>query len=297
MNEPLDAEISAALDQVGFCVRSWRRISTIRAAESGRSVFRVDLEGGRILKARRLENEATARQWFELRQEVPAGFAPVLYRHDAVLLEAWIEGEALGHGAPATAHLIEAATLLARLHGTPSTRGRPLPATQSTTAEREAAEHARSCLAAGGHLRPGENDRVAAALARLDPQRALVGLVHTDFCGENMVIDPDGRLHVIDNERMGVGAFGLDVARTWYRWMLPPAAWECFRVSYRARMPHDDSLRHFAFWALVATLKSAALLSRLDTVRAHAPIECLRKVLPELEPGTMGVGQTERSRG
>jgi thiamine kinase-like enzyme len=130
-------------------------------------------------------------------------------------------------------------------------------------------------------LRDAETDGIGAALARLDPERALVGLVHTDFCGENMVIDRDGRLHVIDNERMSLGALGLDVARSWYRWMLPPAAWESFRVNYRARMPHDDALRHFAFWALVATLKSAAVLLRLDPARAHVSIQRLRQAMAD----------------
>jgi aminoglycoside phosphotransferase len=283
MNEPLDAEVAAALDHVGLRARSWRRLSTIRAAEHRRSVFRVDLEGGRILKARRLEDEATARRLFELRQAAPPGFAPVLHCHRAVLLEAWIEGEDLAHRSATTEQLIAAATLLARLHATRTVQGRPLPATQSTASERAAAEHARRRLAADGSLRGAETDGIGAALARLDPERALVGLVHTDFCGENMVIDRDGRLHVVDNERMGLGALGLDVARTWYRWMLPPAAWECFRVSYRARMPHDDALRHFAFWALVATLKSAVLWLQLDPARAHVSIERLRQAMADQE--------------
>lgn len=282
MNAPLEADVVAALDQFGLCPRSWQCLSTIRTAENHRRAYRIDLTGGRILKARRLEDEITARQLFEMRQEVPTGFARVLHCHGAVILEAWIEGEDLSQRCATTRHLIEAATLLACLHATPQVFGRPLPATQSTAAEREMAEHARWRLATDGHLPPAEGDGIGAALEQLDPKQALIGLVHTDFCGENMVIDPDGRLHVIDNERMGLGALGLDVARTWYRWMLPPAAWECFRTNYQARMAHDDGLRHFVFWALVATLKSAILHLRLDTTRAHVPIECLRHIMAEL---------------
>jgi hypothetical protein len=80
---------------------------------------------------------------------------------------------------------------------------------------------------------------------------------------------------------MGLGALGLDVARTWYRWTLPLPAWECFCANYQARMPHEDALRHFAFWALVATLKSTVLRLRLDPARAHVPIERLRQVMAE----------------
>ncbi len=279
MNEPLEPEIVAALDQFGLRARSWQCLSTIRAAEHQRSVFRVDLEDGRVLKARRLEDEATARRLFEIRQEAPSGFALVFHCHGAVLLEAWIEGEDLAQRPVTTQQLIEAATLLACLHGTPQVLGRPLPVIQSTAPERARAEDARRRLAADGQLPHAETDGIAAALEQLDPKQALLGLVHTDFCGENMVVDPNGRIHIIDNERMGLGALGLDVARTWYRWMLPPPAWECFRVNYQARMPHEDALRHFAFWALVATLKSAVLRLQLDPARAHVSIERLREVM------------------
>lgn len=281
MNEPLDAEVVTALEQFGLRARSWRRVSTIRAAAHQRSAFRVDLTDERVLKARRLEDEATARWLFEIRQGAPPGFARVLHCHGAVVLEAWIEGEDLGQRPATRQHLIEAATLLARLHCTSQVLGRPLPAMQSTDAEREKAEHARTRLAADGRLSDAESEAIGAALERLDPKQALLGLVHTDFCGENMVIDRDGRLHIIDNERMGLGALGLDVARTWYRWMLPTPAWESFRLNYQAWMPHEDTLRHFAFWALVATLKSAVLRLLLDPGRAHVPIERLRQVMAE----------------
>jgi aminoglycoside phosphotransferase (APT) family kinase protein len=284
MSESLEPEIAAALDRFGARARSWQRLSMVRTAEHHRSALRIDLEDGRVLKARRLEDEATARQLFEIRQGAPAGFAPVLHCHGPVLLEAWVEGESLAQRFATAAQLIEAATLLACLHCTPQMFSQRLPAIEGTAPEREKAERARGRLAAGDHLPDTESEAIGAALERLDPGQALVGLVHTDFCGENMVIDPDGRLHVIDSERMGLGALGLDVARTWYRWMLPSSAWECFRVNYQARMPHEDALRHFAFWGLVATLKSAALRLDLDPARVRVPIECLRQVMAEFVP-------------
>jgi len=277
--EPLDAEIAAALGRLGFLPRTWQRISTIRAADTGRSVFRVDLENGRTLKARRLESDAAARRLFELRRNLPSGFAPALHCVDAVVLESWIEGETLAPGRASTAQLIEAAGILARLHSTPSADGRALPEMEATAPERGAADDARRHLTTSGYLGDAENDRVAEALAQSDPGHALAGLVHTDFCGENIVLDAGGRLHVIDNERLGIGALGLDVARSWYRWMLPTEDWRCFLEAYRASMSHDDSLRNFSFWALIATLKSAALLSRLEPRRAQGPIDCIRRLL------------------
>jgi aminoglycoside phosphotransferase (APT) family kinase protein len=295
MNAQLDAEILAALDELGHRIRGWQRISTIRAVETGRSVFRLDLESGEILKARRLEDARIARELFELRRELPQGFAPALHCRGRVLLEAWIDGEVLSTSQPTAAQLREAGALLASLHTVRSALGVSLPAPRSTVIERQAADESARQLRAGERLSASEIDRIGAALARLDPQRALAGLVHTDFCGENMVIDAAGRLRVIDNERMGVGPLGLDFARTWYRWMLPPPAWEAFRASYRACMPHDEPLRDFAFWALVATLNSAALFSRIDSARAELPIECLRRIMAQLEHKPEGIAAGGRS--
>jgi aminoglycoside phosphotransferase (APT) family kinase protein len=212
-----------------------------------------------------------------------------------VLLEAWIEGDVLGPGQATAARLAEAAALLASLHSVPSALGVSFPAPRSTIPERRAAEDAARHLRGEGRLSAAEIDCIGATLARLDPQRSLSGLVHTDFCGENMVIDTAGRLRVIDNERMGIGPLGLDFARTWYRWMLPPPDWETFAASYRACMPHDRPPRDFAFWCLVATLNSAALFSRIDSTRARLPIESLRRTMAALERKPAGVAADGRS--
>jgi hypothetical protein len=93
-----------------------------------------------------------------------------------------------------------------------------------------------------------------------------------------MLIDGSGRLRVIDNERLRVDALGFDVGRCWYRWALPPRAWEGFRSAYAAGMPFSEPLEHFGFWSLVAVVKSAALRSRLDPARARIPLDRLRSI-------------------
>ncbi|MFN8640991.1 MAG: phosphotransferase [Candidatus Binatia bacterium] len=100
---------------------------------------------------------------------------------------------------------------------------------------------------------------LGAALARSDPGTAAAGLVHTDFCGDNFVVDAHGALHVIDNERVSVGAFGYDLARTWVRWNLGDADWARFATAYAAHGGPAAAFAAPAFWRLVASLGTAAL--------------------------------------
>jgi len=131
-------------------------------------------------------------------------------------------------------------------------------------------------LAATGQLEAEHVRLLDDRLQRLDPGSASTGLVHTDFCGENMVVDGDGRLWVVDNERLGIGILAYDLARAWYRWALPDAAWERFRAAYADAAPLRDALEQPGFWNIAAAVGSAVLRLRLDRTRAHVPLDRLR---------------------
>jgi thiamine kinase-like enzyme len=278
VRKPLDREVAAALAHAGLRVRGFHSLSTIPFASTGRAAYRVDLETGRTIKARRVEDEKTARRLFEIRRDLPAAFAPAFDQHGTVLLEDWIEGEELGGACPSDAHVTDAAELLAQLHATEILAGHPMHERRSTTGWREETERGLRDIFAAGALRAWDAPMLRATLERLDPGTAIVGLVHTDFCGENMVVDRAGRLHVVDNERVSVDALGFDVGRTWYRWTLPSLAWERFRSTYAARMPFLEPLETLGFWSVVAVVKSAAIRLRWDRARAHVPLDRLRRM-------------------
>ncbi len=292
MSEPLDAEIAIALDRAGLRVRDFRQISTMRSRATGRSAYRIDLESGCTIKARRVEDEETARRLFEIRRDLPEAFAAAFGRYGAVLLEDWIEGEELSDAVPADAHLVEAGSLLAHLHATKMVAGHPMHEVRSTAALRAEVEAALRAIRAAGGLDEPDALRIRDSLERLDPGRARLGLVHTDFCGENMVVDRTGRLRVVDNERVGVGILGVDVARARYRWDLPFPAWERFRSAYAARAPFAEPLEYLGFWSIVAVVKSAALRLRVDRGGAHVPLDRLRLMAVEL-----GEAETSRQEG
>ena len=195
-----------------------------------------------------------------------------------MLLEEWIDGAELGDGCPSAARIAEAGALLAGLHARTTLIGETLLERRDTQDWRARSEADLQSLTDASALDAAAADRIRAELEALDPRRALFGLIHSDFCGENMLIDGVGRLRVIDNERLRVDALGFDVARCWYRWSLPPAAWEDLRSAYAGALRCSEPLDAFAFWQRVVLVKSAALRQRIDPTRAHVPLDRLREL-------------------
>ena len=114
MNPPLEPEVQAALERAGIRPRSCVRISKLRSTDAGRCTYRIEHDRGTV-KARRLEDEPTARQLATLRSELPEAFAPVLLQHGRVLIEAWIDGDPLP-AVPEPHHLETAGALLGEMH-------------------------------------------------------------------------------------------------------------------------------------------------------------------------------------
>ncbi len=279
MNPPLEPEVQVALQHAGIRPRSFVRISNLYPTGTERSTYRIEHDRGTV-KARRLEDAAIAQELTAFRSELPDAFAPVILRHGRVLIEAWIDGEALA-GVPGPHHLATAGALLADLHAQPRLGDRKLHGVCSTAHQLQLALHRLRIVVAAGALGAEVAARLERALERWDPLRATVGLVHLDFCGENMVIDREGRLRVVDNERVRVDSPGYDLARTWYRWALPAREWDAFCLAYTARLPFPSSLDSLRFWKIAAVTLSAELRLPAYPQQAGVPLKLLRVLAAE----------------
>jgi len=279
MSPPLESEILAALEQTGIQARSCVRISKLRSTDEGRCTYRIDHDCGTV-KARRLDDEATARQLAAFRSALPEAFAPVILRHGRVLIEAWIEGDPLPD-MPEPRHVVTAGALLAELHAR-SAPGQGMEHKAYPTADhRFLVQEILRRLVATGALREEEAARLERALGRSDPIQARQGLVHLDFCGENMVIDRMGRLHVVDNDRIRLDALGYDLARAWYRWALAAPAWDSFCRAYTSGSPFPNPLDSLDFWKIIAAARSAEFRLRNYPEEAELPVICLRALAAE----------------
>jgi len=274
MKESLDPTVATALAESGLAVRGFALLSRHRLPAINRIAYRIDLSPHGTVKARRLEDDATAKRLHENRCEQPSAFAPVRERRGSVLIEEWIDGESVEER-PEPSAVTQAAILLAELHGRRTVTGQVVHHAHNTIALRAGITERLRHVQAAGVLNERDAALVDQALDRLDPRQAVHGLVHLDFCGENMVLDRDRRLHVIDNERLGIDALGFDLGRARYRWALRPAEWELFRSVYASHLPVALPREGEDFWALVALVYSTALRLRAYPDRVQAPAEQL----------------------
>jgi len=278
MSDTLNRDVAAVLEAEGLRVVRVRRVSTIRAAAHRRSAYRIDLETGETIKARRLEDADTARRLFEARRDLPDAFVPAFLCRGPVLLERWVEGRLLGNGQPHDERLHEAGLLLAGVHAATAVAGQPVRHRERTAPWRDEAEHGLGLLVAAGGLEEPAARSLRGMLARHDPGLATIGLTHVDFCGENMLIDHTGRLRVFDNDRVGVGPLGFDLARSWYRWALAAPAWARVEKAYEGEASSAEALDALGFWGPVAVVKSAIFRLRIDPALARGPLDRLRLI-------------------
>ena len=274
MHPDLDEEVTAALASAGLGVRSVQNVTTMTFPGYSRATYRVALESGGTIKARCLVDEGTASQVFAARCGLPDVFVPVIGRYGRVLLEPWVDGRVVGP-APALSLLVAAAGQLAKLHR------QPLPPTctppeDGSAAWRRATDTGLQTLAVRSLLTAEQAANLQHEVARCDPRRLTIGLGHFDFCGENMIVDGGGHLRVIDNERIGAGPLGFDLARTWYRWGLPASAWKIFLDAYTAAAERHDAIGELPFWRIGVLVHSACL--RLDMTARAEPVEALRRL-------------------
>lgn len=258
------AALVAALDSPLIAATA---VTGLPARALGRATFRLTLADGRVLKGRRLDAVADAERIHAVvaalgRPELPR----VVARGGAALLEEWLDGAPLGRAVPAAGFVARCGGLLGAIHATPADPARWGAGAAPPGRYRAGLAWSLDGLVADGVLRAAVAAELRALADAHLPAAVATGFVHRDFCGENIVRGPGGRPRVVDSGNVGVDAYDLDLARTWYRWRLPAAARRAFETGYGERRDLGSYRAHFAFWA-VAVLADAALFR----VRARAP--------------------------
>jgi aminoglycoside phosphotransferase (APT) family kinase protein len=230
--------------------------------------FRLELRDGRILKGRRLTGAARAARVVTILGLMDRRYFPrVIAQSGAALLEEWRAGEPLDplHTDPVLAR--QCGEILGGVHRAPP------PAVKVPSISRPADRLSRLEEQAGGLERQGAlstaSRRRLITLARAHvPSDAAIGVIHGDFCAENLVCDVAGQPHVIDNEALQVGALDFDLARTWYRWPMMDRQATAFLDGYAVHRSPASYLSHFSFWILAVLVDASLFHLRTGTGRA-----------------------------
>jgi hypothetical protein len=273
--EALGADLSALLAVMGAAVVEVLPVTTIRWAGARRAAFRLTLADGQVFKGRRLNTPADAERVAHLSSLLdPRHFPPVLAHRGSALLTRWIPGEPVRNGAWPPARLGACGRLqgaIHRIHVPPEISVLLRPTPDWTRRLDQCLDE----LVAGGALDTRSAREIHHLVAVSAPATVGVGVCHTDFCADNIVVSDAGRIWVVDNEGISLNAPEFDLARTWYRWPMTPTQARAYADGYG---PHDHSARfaaHFLHWALLAVLESAAYRVRARVASARIPLDRL----------------------
>jgi len=280
------ADLGPALDRVLAALGSrpvrTELLTALAPSTTPRRSYRVDLEDGRTVKLRRARSVARARVYADLVRELDdPRLARVLVRHEDLTLEEWVPGVPLAASPDDDAHRAAGAALLASLHTAHVRLAEPPPARLPTEAVRAKLEEDLALLEGAAAIDAGLGERLRAAAAGDDPGVAPAGVIHTDLCPENLVVDARGVLRAVDNEAMRLGSTGFDLAAVWYRWPMAGAEWTRFLTSYAGTADPEPALRHFTFWRIAALAKSARVRVRHGAPGAARPLALLRSLAAE----------------
>jgi aminoglycoside phosphotransferase (APT) family kinase protein len=274
--------LAAALSKLGLEVVAVDPVTTLLTPRSTRASYRLELSDGSTLKARRMKHaEKAARMTRILAELSDRRFARVLFAEDDVVVEEWVAGTPLSALPPSDAEVEACAAILGSLHGRPAVGGEPVHVPRSTRPDLRRLEEEVAQLIRERALMVDRGQRVLELARRSRPETAMIGLIHGDFCPENIVRDEQGLLRVVDNESLRIDHLDYDLARTWLRWPMPAARWQLFLAryrSYRAALPAPES---FVFWQLLAILKSAGKRLSWRSSGVEATLRRLDELLME----------------
>ncbi len=277
--ERLGPDLEALVAALDAPVRRIVTLTRLRAPGVEHASFRLELLDGRVLKGRRLPSaEHAARVATILDVMDRRHFPPVIARLGEALLEEWRPGEPLDHATLGPGPMRQCGGILGAVHGAvpPAVevdkRARP-------EARLAAVRWQSRKLVRAGALSAASRDHLVALLKAQLPADPAIGVIHRDFCAENLVWDASGQPHVVDNETMQIGALDFDLARTWYRWPMTDTQATAFLDGYSAHRSPESFLASFVFWTLAVLVDVSRYHLRVGTDRAQGAVDLLQAIL------------------
>ncbi len=242
------------------------------------ATFCIFFANGTRLKARYWPKDSHIHFQMNVVERLPRAHFPIVLVHsDHSTLEQWIEGESIRDSRDELM-IMESGRLLGLIHRTP-------PPDSSPDQVYTSIQEYEFCLIEGlDQLRFLElvdepfARRVQSAAITAKPCTVDVGLIHRDFCGDNLVIS-NHLVCCIDNTTFSVGPFDADLARTWYRWKLPAEYWRMFLQGYTIHRDSTFFREHEIFWKASVLVRATLMRFRSGLVdQAMIPLNQLREL-------------------
>lgn len=261
--------------QLGFTPLNSELLTTFAEHRLGRRTHRVTTNANCVVKVRCLSEEWRVERLCRMRASTDGvRLSPMLARSGRVMVEDWIHGKPLDDFPEDDDVLRKAASLLAQLHSCRVDDSSPGSGISS-----EVVQQRMDWLRQGGILEQSLLRALELVFENPSAWRGPRGLVHGDFCGENLVQDVNGEVWSVDNENLDLDFLDYDLGLSWYRWPLSPEQWGRF-LNYYERSS-QRTVSDLDFWKAVAVVKGLYFHSTLSAKGIEFPKRRLTALLAE----------------
>lgn len=264
--------------QLGGDIESAEELTRLTSGEQQKASFKITLHDGRHFKLRRFKSEEDCASVVALSPLLKnLNFSQPIFVHGMAAIEQWITGSSLAAGNVSKQQVAWAAGLLGQMHTITGLPDAP------QTLQPDGKWYLNSI---SGHLADLVEHAVLdstlaqnlfTAACQAQPTHFEAGLIHGDFCAENMVVASNGDIVVIDNESLRVGELDYDIARCWSRWPMTDSQRSVFAKEYRRYRDLDEFNQHQDFWAIKAL--SQTICVRLQYDKPYQPaLDALKRI-------------------
>ena len=253
-------------------------ITTIPDQFASRLNYRLKFSDDSIAKCRIMSSPEKCARLCWISRNLPTKIIARMYSYfGSAMLEQWVEGNVLSSPNLDKELISKAANAFGRLHLLEFKQPYTTPKTERSYWESHCVDEIDKAQRQGV-LVSSQASRISDYLFQILPDKFQTGVVHLDFCGENLVEREDGNIICIDNESVTFGVYDHDLARTKKRWNLSDSDWSHFRTHYGYKRSLDTYDENSSFWDTLVTLESA----RFHSVRSSPIAARELKLLSEL---------------
>jgi Ser/Thr protein kinase RdoA (MazF antagonist) len=278
----LGDDLESLLRQLGGEIESVEELTRLVSAQQRKASFKLTLKDGRLFKARRFKPESHSAVIALAPLLDKFNFSRIVATCGKVAIAQWISGTAMGPDSVTDEQAHSAGVLLARVHTITDLPADLLDRVPDVRWYTNKTSRYLAALVDRGALESALAKRIAEIAVARQPDNFEAGLIHGDFCADNMVISDDGEIYVIDNESLALRALDYDVARCWSRWPMAGGLRQAFAEGYeRYRSLHAFNA-HVEFWAI-----NAFALTAHVHVNHHKPCQPALRALERISRGDM----------
>ena len=285
--ENLGEDFAEIVSRVGSQLREVVPLTRLAFREERSGCYQLRFADGRVFKYRGMVSAHRAKTVEHLISRIGSPRIPrVLDRCGTGLLIEFVDGQPASRPVQTQKLLAETAALQGRIHRTDvaDLLSGPPPLKMADVIEKLDQRIQR--LVTLQAITEGEAEKLTELAMSEVPQASEIGVVHYDYCAENLLVCEANGFYIIDNESIQIGALDHDLARTWYRWPMSPAERAVYWESYRRLRDPGSFSAFFLFWAITVLVSSALFRLEGRTDRAAVPIRKLGLLARRAQSGS-----------